>query len=321
MKRSKQGARSQGRALLGAMALSAAALLAGCGGGGGQIDPFKPNRIISFGDEASLITSDGRKYSVNAIDGNTNLLVCTGNPIWVQTLAATFGLVYPNCNPDKLAVPTGRMYSQVGAKVADVKAQIDSHFISGGFTEKDLVTVMAGVNDVLELYREYPQQGADTLKAQADQRGRALAEQVNRIAAANGRVILVTVPDMGVTPFALNERLTRPDTDRAKLLTELTTAFNDALRTTIVNDGRAIGLVILDEEVDRIVKYASAYGFANVTEPVCQSTVSLPNCSTRTLTTNGSVDNWLWANNILLSPAGHARLAALAQSRAINNPF
>lgn len=321
MKRSKQGARSQGRALLSAMVLAVAAVVAGCGGGGSQIEAFKPNRIISFGDEASLITSEGKKYSINAVDTNTGLIVCTANPIWVQTLASTFGLVYPNCNPDKLAVPTGRMYSQSGAKVADVKTQIDNHFTSGGFNAKDLVTVMVGVNDVLELYKEYPRQSEAALKTLAGQRGRDLAAQVNRIANADGRVIIVSLPDLGVTPFALNERLTRPDTDRAKLLTALTQAFNDEMRANIINDGRLVGLVILDEEVDRLVRYPSAYGFANVTEQACQSTVSVPECSNRTLATNASGDTWLWANSTLLSPAGQARLASLAQSRAVNNPF
>lgn len=321
MKRSKQGARSQGRALLGAMALAAAAVLAGCGGGGSQIEPFKPNRIVTFGDEASLITSEGKKYSINAVDVTTNKPVCTSNPIWVQSLASAFGLVFPNCNPNQLAVPTGRMYSQVGAKVAQVKAQIDSHFTSGGFNEKDLVTVMVGANDVLELYGLYPQQGLDTLLSQAGERGRALAEQVNRIANANGRVVLATLPDLGLTPFALTERLNKPDTDRAKLLTRLVTEFNTQLRVNIINDGRLIGLVLADEMTQSVVKFPSAFGYTNVTEQACQSTVTMPDCTTSTLATNASPDTWLWANGTLLSPAGQARLGTLAQSRAFNNPF
>ena len=45
--------------------LLALAGMASCGGGG-QVDPFVPNRILAFGDELSVIQPDGRKYTVNA---------------------------------------------------------------------------------------------------------------------------------------------------------------------------------------------------------------------------------------------------------------
>ncbi len=319
MKMLKQAAHR--RTLLATAALVAATLVAGCGGGGGQIEPFAPKRIMAFGDEASVITTEGKKYTINAVDATTSALQCANNPIWIQSLAATFGLVFAECNPTNQTVPTGKIYAQPGATVAGVKAQLDTFFASGGFNSKDLVAVMAGANDVLELYRQYPQQGADTLKAQARERGRELARQVNRIANADGRVIVATLPDMGTTPFALTERANKPDTDRAKLLSELTTEFNTQMRITLIDDGRLIGLVLINEEVERIVRYSGYGGFSNTTEAACLASAPAPECTTKTLVTNGNSSTWLWATSTLMSPAGQASLASLAVSRAVNNPF
>ena len=56
------------------MAVAAAGLMAACGGGTSQVEPFKPGRVIAFGDESSVIVNDGanngRKYSVNGLDAN-----------------------------------------------------------------------------------------------------------------------------------------------------------------------------------------------------------------------------------------------------------
>lgn len=306
---------------IGSALLAAAAVLSACGGGTQQIEPFAPTRILAFGDESSVITAEGKRYGVNGLDATTGALVCTTNPVWVQSLATSFGMVFPQCNPDKLATPQGVMYATPGAKVADVKAKIDAHFATGSFGPKDLVTVMVGANDVLELYGQFPTQNQDTLINEARARGRALGDQVNRIANANGRIVLSTLPDMGLTPFAIKEKAAKVDTDRAAFLSNLSNEFNVAMRLTIINDGRLIGLALLDESVQAIAKFPAAFGYANVSTGVCLTTVAVQDCTTKTLVTDGSGDTWLWANDTLMSPSGQARLSLLAQTRARNNPF
>jgi lysophospholipase L1-like esterase len=310
----------QGRVWLAAVALSA---LGACGGGTSQIDPFTPTRILSFGDEASLITPEGKKYTVNGVNATTGAPDCTVNPIWVQSLAGSFGLVFPQCNPDPLntAAPTGVMYATEGGKVADVKAKIDQHFSTGGFGNKDLVTVMVGTNDVLEVYARYPAQSEAALVDELKARGSLLADQINRIATAGGRVVVTTLPDVGLTPFAIKEKAAKTDTDRAALLSRLTVQFNVAMRLKLINDGRMIGLALVDESMQAAVKYASAYGFSNVTEAVCLSTVAPQDCTPSTLVTGGDATAWLWATDTLLGPSGQRRLSELAQIRAHNNPF
>jgi len=316
MKKSfKQGWGQAGLVLLAA----AAAMLAGCGGGSSQIEPFAPTRIMAMGDEASYLTAEGKKYAVNAVDDTTLALKCQNNPIWVQALATQFGLVFPQCNPDNVATPKGIMYARPGAKVDGVKAQIDQQFSAGGFTSKDLVAILVGSNDLIDLYRQFPAQNRDTLLASAGERGRALADQVNRVANAGGRVLVVTLPDLGLTPYAAKEKATKTDTDRAALLSALTQAFNSQMRLNVINDGRMIGLVLGDEMTQAIAKYPEGFGYANITVGACK--VALPDCTTKTLLDTASADTWLWADDYWLGNGGQNRLGLLAQTRARNNPF
>ena len=301
--------------------LAATVLLGACGGGGTQIDPFTPTRIISFGDETSAITNAGQKYTVNGLDPVTNLQSCGVNPNWVQILATTFALAFPQCNPDHLATPQGLMYAQAGAHVADFASQVDRHFTISNMTSKDLVTVLVGQNDVLDLYKQYPAQSEDSLVAQAKILGVAVADQVNRMATAGGRVIISTLPDLGVTPYALKEQATKFDINRAQLLTDLSNAFNVAMRLGLINDGRMIGLVLLDESIQTAAKFPTAFALTNATDPACLTTVLPQNCTEQTLVATATGNTWLWATDTLMSAIGQSRLGALAQTRARNNPF
>ncbi len=302
--------------------MATAALVAGCGGGGtAQIDPFEPRRIISFGDEGSIILSNGNKYTINGLNTTTLLPDCTINPVWNQALATGFNMVYQQCNTSYVALPQGVMYAEVGAKVADVATKIDQHMNTDGFGPKDLVTIWVGMNDILELYRQFPQQSSDALINEATARGKLLASQVNRIANANGRVLIATLYDMGDTPFGQKEKLDQTDTDRAVFLNKLTDAFNISLRLNLLNDGRLIGLVTVDETFQQIIRFPSAFGFNNVTDAACRSNVAVQDCTTSTLQSDANATQWLWASSTLPGPAAQQRIATLALTRARNNPF
>ncbi len=301
--------------------LGATALLTACGGGSEQIEPFKPTRILSFGDETSVLRTDGTKYSINGVDTTTNAVTCSLNPIWNQSLAANFGLVFKECNTSNLAATTGVMYAAAGAKVADVATQIDRQLALDGFNGKDLVTVLAGVNDILELYSQFGLQDANTLGNAAEARGEALANQVNRIANAGGKVILSTTQDIGYSPFAAKEKASHNDTDRAALLSELTRRFNVGLRLKIINDGRMIGLILTDELSQTMARYPSSYGMSNSTDAACLASALPPVCTDKTLATNATASGWMWAGDTLLAPGAHAYIANSARTRAINNPF
>jgi len=300
------------------LCIGALAALVACGGGTSQFTPFAPNRLFAFGDETSVLTPDGHNYAVNGVnlDGSID---CKGQPIWVQAVAALYNFAFAECNPTGQAATQARMFAVVGAKADDLKDQIDLQVSLGGFAESDLVTVMIGANDVLDLYLQYPAQTEAALGAELLARGTRLAQQVNRLVAMGARVIVSTVYDLGLTPYALDQRLVSADTDRAALLTRLTFEFNRGMRVNILQDGRYIGLVLADEWMQAAVASPGSYGLTNVTLPVCNEV--LPNCTTNTLVTGGSASTWLWADGTRLSAGGQLRLGNLAVARARGNPF
>lgn len=301
-----------------ALAAATAALLMACGGGTSQVETFFAERVFALGDETSALTGDGRKYSVNVLT-DAGALDCMAQPIWVQAVASLYGHVFAECNPDNVADPKAKMLAARDARVADLALQIDRQIQDGGFGSSALATVLVGAHDVLDLYDAYPTTGRSDLLAQARARGVLAAVQVNALVALDVRVLVSTVPDQGKTPYALAEKAANTDTDRAALLSALTTEFNAGLRTTILNDGRFVGLVLADEMVQAMVKSPSSFGLGNVTGAACATT--LPDCSTATLTSGADSATWLWADDRQLAYGGQSRLGLLGVTRARDNPF
>ncbi len=317
-----------------AVAALGALLLASCGGGQ-QVQQFHPNRMIAFGDETSVIESvandpddpsgiNGRKYSVNyKVDASTPR-DCTTFPIWEQYVASGYGLVFPQCNPNSLST-TSQILATVGAHSADVSTQIDGFLASDSFDGKTLVTILAGKNDILDQY-EAIKAGTvtqDAAIATLEAAGRALGDQVIRVAQAGGKVLIATVPDQGLLPYAVTEGI-----DAQTQLSLLTSRFNAKLRTSVgqLNDGHKIGLVLADELLQAMVKSGSYAAF----DVACA--VDVPDCNTLTLTTtttttmtvlptSSSVASWIWSDAKHLGVAGQQQLGAAALSRAQNNPF
>ena len=311
-------------------------LLASCGGGE-LVTEFKPQRIVAFGDQTSVITqqgqidpltqqpyaASGQKFTVNALDATSGALLCQSNPNWVQYLAQSFALPFPQCNPDNVAAPSVD-HAANGAKVADRVAQVDAHLAGDTFGNTDLVTVLVGANDILEQYALYPAQDETALAAVLEQRGTLLAQQVARIAAAGGKVIVSTVVNQGTTPFGLAEKAAHDASDdRAALLGRLTSRFNAKLRVGLLNEsGRDVGLVLGDELVQTYINFPSLGALANVTDGACAT--ALPDCTTATLidaakSTSGAT--YLWADGHELGATGHRVLGDAANTRARNNPF
>jgi len=107
------------------------------------------------------------------------------------------------------------------------------------------------------------------------------------------------------------------------LLSSLTLAFNVQVRANIVNNGRKIGLLVGDEQVQVLAKFPSSFGLVNVTTAVCDpaKAASVQLCTSQTLVTDGSATTYLWADGTHMSPAGHRSLGQAAATRATNNPF
>lgn len=312
--------------------------LASCGGSSETKNSFTAGRVFAFGDESSVITADGRKYGVNALKADNVSIDCASNPIWVQSVAALYGLVFPQCNVGAVpvAAPASRIYATPGARVADLAAQIDLQVASGGFAGDDMTTVLVGANDIVAQFARYPGVSADQLADELKASGAEVAGQVKRLTDLGAKVLISTAPDLGRAPFA-GDRSPGATNPNPAVLALLSSAFNDGLLAELakrVNDGHKVGLVQLDNYIQSAdnARVLGA-GFVNTTLAACLATAPLPTCTTLTLGTNAaaipppavpaaaSATTWLWADALHLSAGGQSGLASLAVSRAQNNPF
>jgi len=312
-------------ALVGVLAVVA---LAACGGGTSQYDPFVPQRLLVFGDETSAITESGLKYSINGFtsvdNGNgttTSVADCRALPNWVQSLASNYGFVFAECNPNHVDTTAAHMLASPGAKVEDIGVQIDGQISVGGFRDKDLATVLAGQNDIIELYQQFPGRSEEDLANDLHARGKQLALQINRLVDFGVKVIVSTVPDLGVTPYAAKQRNEFTDTDRAALLTRLTAAFNEQLGVNITLDGRFIGLAQTDIRIQAMARSLGSFGTTNVTTAACLDTTLLPDCDSTTLVAGAVDTSWMWSDDLHLAFVGQQQIASLAIDRARHNPF
>jgi outer membrane lipase/esterase len=292
-----------------------AALVVGCGGGTSQSDPFVPQRLLAFGDETSALSATGSKYSVNGLTTG-NVLDCSLEPIWVQQLANAYGFAFTECNPTSIE-PKAFMRAVVGAQVDDVAAQVEAQVAAGGFRDKDLATVLAGSNDVLALYAQYPGRSVDSLLTEARARGKRLAQVVNRLVDLGVKVVISDLPDLGLSPYARAQKALDPNGfDRAVFISSLAAAFSEQLGVNVVLDGRFVGLVQAQLSFQALGRFPGNF---NVSEAVCA--IALPNCTTATLVAGGNTTSYLWADDTRLATAGHTQLANLAIDRARRNPF
>jgi outer membrane lipase/esterase len=319
-----------GRALAAALSLCA---LAACGGGDTE-EPFEPNRVLAFGDELSFIedpADGGRKFSINAYkitDSTTNPptespteLDCTRNPIWVQRVASGFRLAFDHCL-GSATTASGQILAQPGHKVQHLPDQ--RRAVEGAaLNERDLALMLIGMNDIRELYQRYADNPATTDRAalldEARVRATTYGEFINDLARSGPAVVVLTVPDLGLTPFARAQNTSSGDPTRSRFLSELTEAFNNRMSVTLINDGRLIGLIYADTESQNMYRFPRSFGLSNVNDAAC--TADLPDCRTNTLVTNATSSNYLWADDLRPGPTMQSRLGSLAEFRAKNNPF
>jgi outer membrane lipase/esterase len=324
MKFNSKATRPRARVLAVAVAAVATALVVACGGGTSQFEPFVAERVVVFGDENSALTSDGRSYSANGVSAtDATVIDCNVQPLWVQQLATSYGFVFAECNTTTPA-PTPKAFNRaaVGATVADVAAQVDAQVAADGFRDKDLVLVMAGINDVLELYAQYPTRTEESLIAEIGARGDRMAAIVNRLVGLGAKVIVSNLPDMGMSPYARKEALDNAASgfDRSQLISRLTTAFNERLGVKVLLDGRFVGLAQMDQRTQAANRSPGTFGLVDVSTAFCN--VAVPNCTTATPVTTGAVAaQFLWADATRLAPGGQNMLASLALERAQRNPF
>ena len=281
-------------------------------------------------DNLRFIKSEASTGDATHLRQTRTLWGCTvEGRLWMQILANGYGLGYAtNCPADKAGAVS---HATVGAKVADVIAQLNAH--KAELDSSTLVTVLAGQNDIIEqlaIYRATPGQ-LTAIKATLKARGEQLGQAVNTLLPSGARVLIVTPPDLGKAPGAGSD---------AAALTEMTQAFIDGFTgiNGVTNDGTKIGLVKAFDLVQSIHASPSSYSL-NVLDRECNTaamvkpdgvtpSTSLLDCNYSTTTpvnnslvSGASMYTHLWASDWVLAPGGQARIGSLAYSRATANPF
>lgn len=233
--------------------------------------------------------------------------------------------------------PSGRPactdYAQGGSKVADpnglghdagattlpVTTQLGNHLAHyGRFAGDELVTVLAGNNDVLGAANAVAggQQSVPQAEAAVGAAADALVAQVQGMLNNGARYVVVyTLPNFGLTPRGQNlgpggQCDIRNPQLGCFLLSALAQIFNQRLLDGL--DGRAVkmvdGYALLNDEMAR----PAAYGFDNVTTPWCDpGLASSLICTQQTANTAGgattaNLPRWLFADDLHPTPAGHA---------------
>ena len=305
-----------------AAALFGAVLLASCGGGE-QKEKFHASRIVTFGDENTLIRPDGTQYTVNN-KSVPSVAPCTTAPIWVQYVAAEYGLTFGECR-NTAARPEAVMEAEVGATVATVaQAMADFNAASAPIRAGDLVTLMVGSYDLMDIANA-TQTPSDAqlvaMKAAAFERGRALGSIVFNATGRGAKVLITTVPDLGKAPLGLL------DVPTGTVLTALSVSFNDGLNDRLSEDpnggGRSGAVLEVDQQIEKYRRnYNSAYSaFTNYTDAACKTggapsaTADLPNCE---VIANAS---YLWAGEIQFGLVTHGQLGSDAVGRLRANPL
>lgn len=305
-------------------------VLAACGGGTERVTPYEPVRYIAFGDEMSVLKRpDGRKYSVNALNSD-GTISCAGNNsnLWTQSIANQFSFGFEECNPSGRTV-AAYTYAAPGAKAADFLTQLaEARVRFGEFGCNDLMSVLIGANDVIDLFEtvylaDPTSDTANRITNELSARGARLGQAITALTDNNGPSIIVsTIPLVNLMPYAQQQNAARPGINIFNVLSNFSNAFNTALRINIPNDGSRWGLVELDALLQAGVNNPSGYGLSNVTQAACDPvTWNTADCTTATLVTTDSPNNWLWASDKWMSWQAHNRLGSFARNRATGNPF
>lgn len=274
---------------------------------------------LGTGDYASL-TGGPLKRTIN------KLFLCYNNTIWVQVVAHNFGKGYEaQCPLDRGGAEN---YAAYGAKVQQINDQIAAN--RGRLGKGVLVTLMAGQNDILEVYAAVQ---ATTLSeasaiAELKLRAAAMARGVRDIISTGAKVALALTPDLGESPKA------SAGGENAALLKRLTQAFNDALYITELGNtsGRSLAGVNPEPYTNTLTRSASYVYSTAVCDPAkairpdgatiaggdADASAKVKYCNGSTLVSGGDTSTYMWADDVHFAPLGHSLIGAAAATRITN---
>jgi outer membrane lipase/esterase len=302
------------------LAAAASALLLVACGGGTVTSKLSPTRVIAFGDGMADVGQTGNRYTVN--DGSVNN--------WTQFVANSY---------DRGLTPAsqgGLSYAQGNARIVDkpdaggdsstptIQEQIDAFLAGNTIGSEDLIIVSAGTSDVIVQARGALDgtQTADQASANAEQAGRELGKQIQRLVAAGAKhVVVAGTYNLGRSPWAVQ-------LGSDGMLQTLSTSFNSGMLVTLVNDGANV--LYVDFALYFNQQTASGSNVSNYTTPVCTSVDPGPGigtgagqvnsklCTSATILPGANYGDYLFADRIYPTPRGHTLFGDYARGRLQN---
>ncbi len=254
------------------------------------------------------------------------LFLCYNNTIWVQVVAHNFGKGYEaQCPLDRGGAEN---YAAYGAKVQQIIDQIAAN--RGRLGKGVLVTLMAGQNDILEVYAavQANTMSEESAIAELKRRAASMAGGVRDIISTGAKVALALTPDLGESPKA------SAGGENAARLKRLTLAFNDALYITELGNtsGRSLAGVNPEPYTNTQTRSASYVYSTAVCDPAsairpdgttiaggdADAGAKVKYCNGSTLVSGGNTSTYMWADDVHFAPLGHSLIGAAAATRITN---
>ena len=332
------------------LAVLTALILSGCGGGGDKSAAASYSSLVSFGDSLSDVGTykvdkvallGGGKYTVNsATDKN-----------WTELLAAQLGLPAPCAAQTGLdgsyfnAAVTNHVecqnYAQGGSRVTNpvgpgskyipdsaalgqltvpIATQINTHLtkIGGKFSGTELVTVMAGGNDVFmnlgSISNNFSPTDAVTAMGVA---GAELSTYIKTYITGNNakKVLVLNIPDIKGTPFGQSQS---PATQG--LIDLMVSTFNTQLKSGLQGTPGVLLIDAYAASKDEVAN-PSQYGLSNVTGTACRLSYPNPDPQVNPLNSSlvcnasnvvaGDVSHYLFADTVHPTPYGYQLMSQL----------
>lgn len=212
----------------------------------------------------------------------------------------------------------------LGLMAKPMSSQMAAHLtaVGGAYTGKELVTVLAGANDVfMELAFLGTALGAASpagAVANMAMHGTALGDLVKSEVLGKGakRVLVLNVPYVSGTPYARDLDVSQPGTNA--LIDQMVNAFNAALAASLNN---VAGVRLADAYTDSKAQFDNPGNFGIVNRDVRACANNLLGGSALVCNgTNviaGNVSNHLYADDVHPTPFGHQLLAEFAQRQLV----
>jgi len=218
----------------------------------------------------------------------------------------------------------------IGQLTVPVTTQIDNflaHNADHKFAADDLVTVFAGGNDLfIQIGVEYkllllggatPEEAATAIVTNMAHAGGEEAAYIKAKILAQGatRVVAINLPDVSLTPYAIEAEAENPGTQA--LVLNMAQAFNAQLAAGL--EGTEANVLQVDLYTASQAQSAdpAQYGLTNVTEPACDMTIVSSSllCTVDTLIDAPDVQTHAFADGVHPTPYAYRLIAQLVSQQ------